>query len=246
MNQAERICVALDVPSGARALELAAALKGRVGLFKVGLELFSAGGPELVRRLVEQGCGVFLDLKLHDIPNTVAGAARSISTLGCTYFNVHACGGVRMMQAAVEASRESSRQSSGPHRPAPKVLAVTVLTSLTSKEYADEALGRLSLRRAVQRFAVLARSAGLHGVVASALEIQVLRRAMGPDFIIVVPGIRPSGSDAGDQRRTMTPGEAVSLGADVIVVGRPVIAAKNPISVVESMIEEMEGAGDGS
>lgn len=214
------LAVALDYSDQNAALSLYQKLEGRAGLFKVGSQLFTAAGPAVVRTLVERGAPVFLDLKFHDIPRTVAAAAREAARLGVDIFNVHASGGSEMLQAAVAASREV--------RPQTKVIAVTVLTSLSAT--ADEVL----------RLAGLAREAGLDGVVAASREMRALRRAFGPDFLLVNPGVRPVWAATGDdQKRIATPAEAVSEGADYIVVGRPITASADPAEAAARILEEI-------
>ena len=208
-----RLMVALDVPRREDALRLAGETGEYVSHFKVGSTLFTAEGPPLVRELKKEGYGVFLDLKFHDIPNTVAGAAVSATSLGVDFFDVHAAGGTAMMRAALEASREEAGRLGVA---APKVLAITVLTSMSST--VDEVLA----------LAEHARSAGIDGVVASAWEARAIREAVGPDFLIVTPGIRPSWSAKNDQRRVATPEEAIGNGADYVVVGRPIVSAESP------------------
>lgn len=227
---ANPIFVALDTPDLARALAVAQAVKPHVGGLKVGLEFISALGPDAVRRIVEVGLPVFADTKFHDIPNTVAGAARAIAMLGVAMFNVHASGGGEMMRAAAEAIADI--------HPRPLLVAVTVLTSLD-----DAALASVGQRgpaaAQVERLAALAKAAGLDGVVCAAHEIAVVRKACGPDFLTVVPGIRPSGSNAADQRRVVTPAEARAAGADILVVGRPITAAADPAKAAQSIAQEL-------
>jgi orotidine-5'-phosphate decarboxylase len=229
----ERLIVALDVPSSQTALDLAGRLRGHVGLFKVGLELFSAEGPALVRALTAEGARIFLDLKLHDIPNTVRGAARAAARLGVTMATVHASGGLRMMQAAAQGAREGSAGGR-----VPLVLGVTALTSLTSED-----LGQIgwsdSSEDVVLRLAGLARSAGLDGVVASPQEACAIRKNLGPGFLIVTPGIRPVTASQEDQARAATPRAALDSGADYLVVGRPITQASDPASAADAIVEEM-------
>ncbi|GIX21262.1 MAG: orotidine 5'-phosphate decarboxylase [Gammaproteobacteria bacterium] len=227
---APRIILALDHDEPVAALDLAARLDPRLCRLKVGKTLFTRGGPALVQRLVERGYEVFLDLKFHDIPNTVAGACRAAAALGVWMINVHALGGPAMLAAAREAL-------AGLPRP-PLLIAVTVLTSLD--EAALAALG-LPGRPAdwVQRLAALAREAGLDGVVCSAHEAAALRARFGPGFRLVTPGIRPAGVDRGDQRRVMTPAEALRAGADDLVVGRAVTAAPDPLAALRALVESL-------
>jgi orotidine-5'-phosphate decarboxylase len=227
---ANPVFVALDTPDLARALAIAKAVKPHVGGLKVGLEFISALGPDAVRKIVEVGLPVFADTKFHDIPNTVAGAARAIALLGVRMFNIHASGGEAMMRAAAEAIADV--------HPRPLLIAVTVLTSLD-----DAALASVGQRgpstAQVLRLAVLSKASGLDGVVCSAHEIASVRKACGPDFLTVVPGIRPSGSALEDQRRVMTPAEALAAGADVLVIGRPITAAQDPAKAAQSIAQEL-------
>lgn len=231
-----RLIVAIDLPSADAASRMAEKLQAHVGVFKIGFELFSAEGPALPRYLAARGQGVFLDLKFHDIPNTVRAAAREAAQLGVSMFNVHAAGGRKMMEAAREGAQAGQ---TGEKRPL--VLAVTILTSL-----AQEDLGEIGItgnpEQAVIRLAKLAQSAGLDGVVASAREARVIRQACGPDFVIVTPGIRPAASQAQDQARVATPADAVRGGADYLVVGRPITGAPQPEAAADAIVAEMEQA----
>jgi len=234
----ERLFVALDTPDPGRAKELAAALAGEVGGFKVGLELFTRAGPALVEELVGNAFEVFVDLKLHDIPNTVAGAAAQIARLGAAFFTVHACGGPAMIRAAADASAAVAAEAG---RPAPTVLAVTVLTS-----HDDGELDRIGLAgpcaAAVLRLAELARDAGAGGVVCSPLEVSAVRERF-PGGTLVVPGIRPAGDrPAGDdQSRVATPRQAVLAGADRLVIGRPITRAADPLAAAREIAAEIDG-----
>jgi orotidine-5'-phosphate decarboxylase len=216
--------VALDVPAAGQAVALAELLRPHVGGFKIGLELFCGAGPAVVEQIgAEQ---VFLDLKFHDIPHTVRGAARVAAGLGVMIFNVHCLGGLDMMRAAAEAARADN--------PAVAVIGVTILTS-----HDVASLAALGLHdepaAAVRRLALLARQAGLDGVVCSAHEIEAVRAECDAEFLLVVPGIRPAGSDVGDQKRIMTPGQALAAGADWLVVGRPITAAPDPVSAARNL-----------
>jgi orotidine-5'-phosphate decarboxylase len=219
------ILVALDVESAGKAIELADALRGSVGGFKIGKQLFTAAGPAMVRELTSRGDRVFLDLKFHDIPNTVAGAVQSAVATGAWMVNVHASGGSAMMKAAAESARKTA-ESLG--QPRPLVIAVTVLTSMTDAALREVGIERTMMDQVVH-LAKLAQASGLDGVVASPLEVSAIRNACGSDFQIVTPGIRPpdqQGKD--DQARTMTPAEAMAAGSSYMVIGRPITAAPNP------------------
>jgi len=245
MPAQEKLIVALDFSSAEAGARVADQLRGRVGMFKVGLENFSAEGPVLPRYLVAQGDKVFLDLKLHDIPNTVRAAARQAAQLGASMFNLHASGGRKMMEAAIEGAREGLTQRRDGSRPL--VLGVTVLTSLSGNDLAELGIAG-SPEDAVVRLALLAKQAGLDGVVASPREITALRKALGPDFIIVTPGIRPAAAGADDQVRIATPASAIQAGASYIVVGRPITEAADPVAAADTIVAEMEhalGAGSG-
>jgi orotidine-5'-phosphate decarboxylase len=227
------ILVALDVDSAAAAVELANLLRGSVGGFKIGKQLFTAAGPAMVRVLASRGDRVFLDLKFHDIPNTVAGAIQSAVSTGAWMVNVHCSGGSAMMKAAAEAATRAAAQAS---QPRPLVIGVTVLTSMT-----DQALKEINVDTPmldqVVHLARLAKSSGLDGVVASPQEVRAIRSACGADFQIVTPGIRPAdqqGKD--DQARTMTPAEAMAAGATYLVIGRPITAAPDPKSAAEQIL----------
>ena len=236
MSAKNKLIVALDLPSAAAAAQLAEKLRGRAGLFKVGSELFTAEGPVLVHYLVANGIKVFLDLKFHDIPNTVRAATREATRMGVSTLNVHASGGRAMMAAAAESAREAS---SAPRMPRPLVLGVTVLTSLTSEDLKEIGIEG-GPEGAVERLARLAQSAGLDGVVASPREIAAIRRTCGPGFVIVTPGIRPATAEVNDQARIATPASAVRAGADFLVVGRPITAAPDPAAAAEAIVAEME------
>jgi len=224
---ADRLIAALDTPEPARAAAWARALAPEVGLVKVGLELFVAHGPRAVAEVAEAGAPVFLDLKLHDIPNTVAGAVRSANALGAAMLTVHAAGGAAMIAAAREAG-----EASGAARP--MILAVTVLTSLGAADLAATGVAGGPSRQ-VLRLARLAVDAGADGLVCSPLEVAPLRAALGPGVRLVVPGIRPAGSEAGDQKRVMAPAEAVAAGADWLVIGRPITGAADPAAAARAI-----------
>ena len=228
------VFVALDTTDLDHARRLAQSVRACVGGLKLGLEFFNAHGPAGVRPFVEMGLPVFLDLKYHDIPNTVVGAVRAVAGLGVSILNVHAQGGPAMMRAALEAAKSTS--------PATRVIAVTMLTSL-----ADNDLPLLGLQPPVGdqvlRLAHLTRQCGLDGVVCSAHEIARLRRELGPDFLLVVPGIRPAGAALGDQQRVMGPAEARNQGADILVIGRPITGAPDPGQAARDIAQSLAISG---
>jgi orotidine-5'-phosphate decarboxylase len=225
---ANPILCAIDTPDPARARALAAAVSGAVGGVKLGLEFFVANGPEAVREIAG-AAPLFLDLKLHDIPNTVAGAVRSAAALAPLLLTIHCAGGAAMMRAAAAAASEAAQ---GPRRM--KLLGVTVLTSLDDSDL--EATGqRGTAAEQAQRLALLARDSGLDGVVCSPHEVAALRQACGPSFLLVVPGIRPSGAAAADQKRVMGPRAARNAGADYLVIGRPITEAADPAAAARAI-----------
>ncbi len=225
-----RIIVALDYPDAESARRMVARLRPELCRLKVGKELFVAAGPAFVGELVDQGYAVFLDLKFHDIPNTVAQACKAAARLGVWMMNVHASGGPRMLAAAREALEGSERR--------PLLIAVTVLTSMGEEEL--RALGiDASPEQQVLRLAGLTRAAGLDGVVCSALEAAALRRELGPAFCLVTPGIRLAGGEAGDQTRILTPAQALRAGADYLVIGRPITQAADPVATLQQIRAEI-------
>ncbi|MDQ3170793.1 MAG: orotidine-5'-phosphate decarboxylase [Acidobacteriota bacterium] len=232
-----RILAALDVPDARTALAMVDRLRGAVGGFKVGKQLFTAEGPALVRELAARGDRVFLDLKFHDIPNTVAGAIESACGLGVWMVNVHASGGRAMMSAARDAA-DRAAEKSGTRT---LVIAVTVLTSLDAEALRETGAGDDPPRQ-VERLALLARDAGLDGVVCSPQEIELVRKACGPAFAIVTPGIRGASDAKGDQQRTATPAGALKAGADYLVIGRPITAAADPRAAAEAIGRDMTSA----
>jgi orotidine-5'-phosphate decarboxylase len=235
-QNASRILVALDVASADEALSLASTLRGAVGGFKIGKQLFTATGPDLVRRMVAQGDRIFLDLKFHDIPNTVAGAIASAAPLGVWMVNVHASGGPRMLEAARRAADEAAARDGE----RVLVIGVTVLTSLDASGLAAIGIGESPLDH-VMRLAKLSQAAGLDGVVASPQETAAIRQSCGEDFLIVTPGIRggAAAAKADDQQRTLTPAQAVAAGSSYLVVGRPITAAANPREAAERIADEI-------
>ena len=238
MTARERIILALDVDTADEAVSLANQLKDHVGAFKVGLELINAAGFDIFSRLKDAGVDrIFYDPKFHDIPNTVAGACRAAAKYGPWMINVHASGGKRMIQAAADALKSSAADRGVAP---PVLLGVTVLTSIAQEELNCELRVPGSAAVQVANLAKLTKEAGGNGVVASPHEITTIRETCGQDFIIVAPGVRPAGTDAADQRRTMTPGEAVRLGADYLVIGRAITAATDPIFATDSIIAEIE------
>jgi len=228
----DRLAVALDVPDSQAALNLVERLGDSCRWLKVGMELYYAGGNPLLAELRSRGYRIFLDLKLHDIPNTVAGGIRSVATAGAELLTVHAAGGPAMLTAAAEAANVPG---------APRLLAVTVLTSMDAAEL--KAAGVCSAPAdQVLRLARLAKSAGINGVVCSAEEVAALRSELGPEALLVVPGIRPAGLGNNDQRRIATPAEAISRGASMLVVGRPITRAADPAEAARAIVKAIESA----
>lgn len=224
------VYVALDTTDAAKAALLAGRLRGLVGGVKLGLEFYTANGPAAVSAVADVGLPVFLDLKLHDIPNTVAGGMRGVARLRPALTTIHASGGSAMMTAAVAAVRD--------HSPDTKVLAVTILTSIDQQAMADIGYAGSVLDQ-VKRLAALAQAAGVDGLVCSPLEVEAVRALVGPGMTLVVPGIRPAWAEAGDQKRVMTPGEALARGADILVIGRPITGAADPAEAARRIAEEL-------
>jgi orotidine-5'-phosphate decarboxylase len=224
------VFVALDTPDADRAVAVANAIKPHVGGLKIGLEFITACGPEGVRRIVDLGLPVFADVKFHDIPNTVAGAARALAHLGTQIFNIHVSGGEAMMRDAAAAAKAVD--------PNIKIIGVTVLTSIDDAVI-DSVGQRGPAAEQVVRLARLAQFCGLDGVVCSAQEIAPLRAACGPGFMLVTPGIRPAGADLADQKRVMTPAEAHRAGSDILVIGRPIFAAADPAAAAKAIADEL-------
>ncbi len=235
----DKLIIALDVNSVGEARELVSKLRGHAGMFKVGSQLFTAAGPAFVREIVAGGGRVFLDLKFHDIPNTVAAACREAVRLGVALFNVHAAGGGEMLRRAAEATAETAARE---NLSCPHLIAVTVLTSSDAATLAEIGVNEAPAAQ-VTRLARLTAACGLDGVVASPHEIADVRAAVAQrDFLIVTPGVRPCGQGYGDQKRVMTPAEAVRLGADYLVVGRAILHAPDPLRAAEEIGREMLSA----
>jgi len=230
------IIVALDVPSAEQALKLAELVAPAVGAFKIGKELFVAAGPDIVRRVRDTGASVFLDLKFHDIPNTVAKAVASAVRLDVQMLTIHTSGGAEMMRAAEKSARETA---SAVGRPAPLVLGVTVLTSSNNATLAETGC-EPDTEKQVLRLAQLAVQSGLRGLVCSPLEIVALRKILPPEVQLVAPGIRTGAEKADDQKRTLTPREAIQAGANWLVIGRPIYAAANPRAAAESIFASLQ------
>jgi orotidine-5'-phosphate decarboxylase len=226
----DRLIIALDVDSAKQAQQIVQSVGESASTFKVGKQLFTAEGPQIVRDLVAAGKKVFLDLKFHDIPNTVASAVKQATQLKVTMLTVHASGGSKMLKAAADAAGDQTL-----------VLAVTVLTSLSDSDLSEIGIAG-NVQAQVLRLGALARANGIRGLVASAHEARELRRELGDDFAIVTPGVRPAGTDKGDQARVVTPADALRAGASHIVVGRPITAAANPAQAAREILGELEGA----
>ena len=229
------IIAALDVPTAEQALKLAQQIAPAVGAFKIGKELFTSAGPDIVRRVRDTGANVFLDLKFHDIPNTVAKAVAAAVRLDVQMLTIHASGGSEMMRAAEQAAQQTAAQL---NRPAPLVLGVTVLTSHDSATLAE--LGcETDVAKQVERLAMLAAKSGLRGLVCSPLEIVALRKILPPSMQLVTPGIRTGGVKSDDQKRTLTPRDAMQAGASWLVIGRPIYAAADPRAAAESILNSL-------
>jgi orotidine-5'-phosphate decarboxylase len=228
-NPKDRLAVALDFPDVLQAFDLVNRLDDTCQWFKVGMELYYAAGNSFVQQLRDRGFNVFLDLKLHDIPNTVAGAVRSATQAGASLLTVHASGGAAMLSAAAEAAATPG---------ALKLLAVTVLTSMDAYELSGIGVAGTPAQQ-VLRLAKLAKAAGIDGMVCSAEEVSTLRTEMGPQTMLVIPGIRPAGSATGDQKRIATPATAIAQGASMLVVGRPITRAADPAAAAQAILEEI-------
>lgn len=240
MQAKDRIILALDVDTRRQALDLVQELAPYVGVFKVGMQLFNSTGPDIVGEINDYGGEVFVDLKFHDIPNTVASAGKVMTRLNCRMFNCHAAGGRAMMtELSLAVEQEAARRGIA----VPLTLAVTVLTSMAQNELENDMLiSNWSVEEVVVKWALAAKQCGIGGVVCSPREIAAIRAACGNDFKIVTPGIRPAWSKADDQKRITTPAQAIKLGADYIVIGRPITAAANKIQAARKIIEEVEAA----
>jgi orotidine-5'-phosphate decarboxylase len=235
----DKLIVALDVDSADLALDLFDALREVVGMFKIGSQLFTAAGPDVVRKIVARGGRVFLDLKFHDIPNTVAAAGIEATRLGVSIFNVHASGGIEMMQRTAAAVAETANRETIAK---PQVIAVTLLTSLDQKSLAQIGIDH-EPRSVVAQLALAAANSGLDGVVASPQEIVTIREAIAqPRFTIVTPGIRDGNLSSDDQRRTLNAAEAIRAGADYLVVGRPILNAEKPAAAAQRILEQIDDA----
>ena len=226
----ERLIVALDVASAVEARRIVTSLGDSIQFYKVGMQLYTAEGPGVVRDLVMSGKKVFLDLKYHDIPNTVAAATREAAQLGVSMLTLHASGGTKMLRAAVDAAKQSDSKLA--------VLAVTVLTSMDENDLAETGIQDSIAEQAV-RLGKIALSAGCAGVVSSAREVKALRASLGSGFLAVTPGVRPAGAAHGDQARVVTPAEAIAAGATNIVVGRPITAAADPVLEAQKILQEI-------
>lgn len=237
INLKERVIVALDTADLRFAKKLIRTLKDHIKIFKVGNQLFTSHGPKAIDAVKSAGAEVFLDLKFHDIPNTVAQSARAAVRLGIFMFNVHAAGGLQMMQEACVVSADEASKN---NIRVPKLIGVTLLTSLSQDEMNQEIGIPGTVDETVLRFAELVQRSGLDGVVASAMEVQKLKSKFGSGFLIVTPGIRPTWAEKGDQSRVVGPKQAFELGSDYIVIGRPITEAKNPQDAAERIFKELE------
>lgn len=237
LSAKERLIIALDVDTVQEAESLVARLQGHVGVFKVGMQLFNSEGPEIVRRIHKLGGKVFLDLKLHDIPNTVGCAAAVLTRLGVFMYNVHIAGGSEMMKRAVQSTVREAPDNAVSQ---PMVIGVTVLTSINQSILENEIGIARSVEEQVVNWALLAKESGLNGVVASPKEIRAIRQACGPELVIITPGVRPAWAAVNDQKRVMTPKEAVEAGASFLVVGRPITGAADQVEAAKMIVHEME------
>lgn len=232
----DNVIVPLDVPTQADAIALIETLP-QVSFWKVGLELFVSCGPQILKQLKQRNKRIFLDLKIHDIPNTVAGACRAAASYGVDLITIHATAGKVALRAAQEASEIGAKEAGVP---APKLIAITLLTSLNARELAFDLKIPLELPEYALHMALLAKDCGLAGAVCSPQEVEQLRRTCGDDFLLVCPGVRPSWAEKGDQRRSRTPSEAVKAGANYLVIGRPITQANNPSAALKLISEELK------
>ncbi len=237
LSMKDKIIVALDVPTRKEALELLSKLKNHVGAFKIGMQLYNAEGPDIVKYIQELGGKVFVDLKFHDIPNTVSQATKIITKRKAFMYTLHAGGGFKMMQASAIAAKEAAEEA-GVEKPL--AMAVTVLTSISQTEFEEEMGIKTPIVEQVIKWAQMAQKAGLDGVVASPKELKYIRESCGEDFVIVTPGIRPAWAATNDQARIMTPKEAVAAGATYLVIGRPITGHKDPAEAARLIVAEME------
>jgi orotidine-5'-phosphate decarboxylase len=234
----ERIIIALDVPTFDEATDLMDKLGDRARSLKVGSQLFTSVGPDIIREIKRRGKKLFLDLKFHDIPNTVARASEAATELGVDIFNVHVSGGLEMMRGAAQATKAKASEL-GIEKPI--VLGVTILTSIDEPMFQNVLGSCNSLKDQIVHMAKLAQQAGMDGVVASPQEIRLIREACGEDFVVLTPGVRPEWASSDDQKRTMTPVEAFKAGADYVVIGRPIYRAPEPADVLERILKQLEG-----
>jgi len=235
-DRSPQLIVALDLPDSEEAMGIVDRLSGQVRFFKVGSELFTAAGPGMIEQVRNRGAQVFLDLKFHDIPNTVARACRVAAQYGAYMLTVHAAGGLAMIEAAAEAVRNAAGDTR------PRIIAVTVLTSIDDRLWRDEIGVGQSVSESIVSLARIAQSAGADGVVASPKDLALIRESCGDEMLIVTPGVRPAGAATDDQVRVATPADAVRDGADFLVVGRPIVAAQDPAAAAAAILAEMEGA----
>jgi len=233
----DRVIIALDVATFDEARQLMEQLSNKAGMFKVGSQLFTSVGPDIIREIKGKGKRLFLDLKFHDIPNTVARASEVATELGVDMFNVHVSGGLEMMRAAAEATKSKASEL-GIEKPI--ILGVTILTSIDALTFQQDFASSNSLQEQIVYMARLAQRAGLDGVVASPQEIQFIRIACGNDFVVVTPGVRPEWAAQDDQKRTMTPAEALAAGANYVVIGRPIYQSPEPANALERVLQQLE------
>lgn len=233
----DRLVLALDIDTKEEAFELVSELHEYVGIFKVGLQIITSEGPEIVKCIQEKGCKLFFDGKFHDIPNTIAKASANVTRLGADIFDVHVAGGSKMIKAAV---KESVKVAEKYNIPKPTILGITVLSSIDQTLLTEELAVPEQIDAHVTRLALLAKESGLDGVVASVKEVEQIRKACGKDFLIMCPGIRPTWAEVNDQKRIATPAEAIRLGADLLVVGRPITAAENRVNAAKKILSEIQ------